>query len=124
MSVAYTFRYWGRDLCPSMGTFKGSKMTNLILSNPQARAVTWRLLAGYLPANTERRAETLQRKRADYQHLVGHYYDGERDDDTYRQIHIDIPRMSPLVALFQQPTVQVGEELKLNNICTLPCAIE
>lgn len=73
----------------------------------KARAVTWRLLAGYLPANSERRADTLQRKRADYKHLVRQYYDAERDDDTYRQIHIDIPRMSPLVALFQQNTVQV-----------------
>ncbi|XP_053616861.1 TBC1 domain family member 22B [Plodia interpunctella] len=73
----------------------------------KARAITWRLLAGYLPANTERRAETLERKRADYKHLVRQYYDAERDDDTYRQIHIDIPRMSPLVALFQQTTVQV-----------------
>lgn len=71
------------------------------------RAVTWRLLAGYLPANSERRAETLERKRADYLHLVKQYYDSERDDDTYRQIHIDIPRMSPLVSLFQQITVQV-----------------
>ncbi|GBP35701.1 TBC1 domain family member 22B [Eumeta japonica] len=73
----------------------------------KVRAVTWRLLAGYLPANAERRAETLERKRADYKHLVRQYYDAERDDDTYRQIHIDIPRMSPLVSLFQQSTVQV-----------------
>lgn len=69
--------------------------------------MTWRLLAGYLPANAERRAETLQRKREDYRHLVRQYYDAEREEDTYRQIHIDIPRMSPLVALFQQTTVQV-----------------
>ncbi|XP_026501331.1 TBC1 domain family member 22B [Vanessa tameamea] len=73
----------------------------------KARAVTWRLLAGYLPANAERRSETLERKRADYKHLVRQYYDAEREEDTYRQIHIDIPRMSPLVALFQQITVQV-----------------
>ncbi|XP_022120031.1 TBC1 domain family member 22B [Pieris rapae] len=73
----------------------------------KARAVTWRLLAGYLPANTERRAETLDSKRADYKHLVRQYYDAEREEETYRQIHIDIPRMSPLVALFQQSTVQV-----------------
>ncbi|XP_069357017.1 TBC1 domain family member 22B [Maniola hyperantus] len=73
----------------------------------KARAVTWRLLAGYLPASAERRADTLERKRADYRHLVRQYYDAEREEDTYRQIHIDIPRMSPLVALFQQPTVQV-----------------
>lgn len=38
------------------------------------------------------------------------YYDVERDEgfqDTYRQIHIDIPRMSPLISLFQQTTVQL-----------------
>ncbi|CAK1552367.1 unnamed protein product [Leptosia nina] len=73
----------------------------------KARAVTWRLLAGYLPANAERRREILERKRADYKHLVRQYYDAEREEETYRQIHIDIPRMSPLVALFQQITVQV-----------------
>jgi hypothetical protein len=41
---------------------------------------------------------------------VKQYYDVERDEgfqDTYRQIHIDIPRMSPLISLFQQTTVQL-----------------
>lgn len=73
----------------------------------KVRPIAWRLLAGYLPANVERRIDTLERKRADYKHLVQQYYNSDRDDDTYRQIHIDIPRMSPLVALFQQHTVQV-----------------
>lgn len=72
----------------------------------QIRAVTWRLLSGYLPANAERRQEVLERKRQDYWQLVQQYYEAERDDETYRQIHIDIPRMSPLVSLFQQTTVQ------------------
>lgn len=52
----------------------------------------------------------LERKRLDYWNLVKQYYDTERDEgfqDTYRQIHIDIPRMSPLISLFQQTTVQL-----------------
>lgn len=70
-------------------------------------------MSGYLPANTERRSETLDSKRADYKHLVRQYYDAEREEETYRQIHIDIPRMSPLVALFQQSTVQVTVNIKV-----------
>lgn len=64
----------------------------------------------YLPANLERRQHALERKRLDYWNLVKQYYDVERDEgfqDTYRQIHIDIPRMSPLISLFQQTTVQL-----------------
>lgn len=52
----------------------------------------------------------MERKRLDYWNLVKQYYDVERDEgfqDTYRQIHIDIPRMSPLISLFQQTTVQL-----------------
>lgn len=53
----------------------------------------------------------LERKRLDYWNLVKQYYDIERDEgfqqDTYHQIHIDIPRMSPLISLFQQATVQL-----------------
>jgi len=63
-----------------------------------------------LPANLERRQPALERKRLDYWNLVKQYYDVERDEgfqDTYRQIHIDIPRMSPLISLFQQTTVQL-----------------
>ncbi|XP_076236125.1 TBC1 domain family member 22 [Calliopsis andreniformis] len=74
------------------------------------RSVTWRLLCEYLPANLERRQHVLERKRLDYWNLVKQYYDTERDEgfqDTYRQIHIDIPRMSPLISLFQQTTVQL-----------------
>ncbi|XP_012280437.1 TBC1 domain family member 22B [Orussus abietinus] len=74
------------------------------------RSITWRLLSEYLPASLERRQPVLERKRLDYLNLVKQYYDAERDEgfqDTYRQIHIDIPRMSPLIALFQQTTVQL-----------------
>jgi len=75
----------------------------------KVRPVTWRLLSGYLPINLERREDVLERKRQDYWNLVKQYYDTERDEtsqDTYHQIHIDIPRMNPLIPLFQQETVQ------------------
>uniref|UniRef100_A0A182N9X4 Rab-GAP TBC domain-containing protein n=1 Tax=Anopheles dirus TaxID=7168 RepID=A0A182N9X4_9DIPT len=74
------------------------------------RAVTWRLLSGYLPTSLERRQTVLERKRVDYRKLVQQYFDADRRDesqqDTYRQIHIDVPRMNPHVALFQQQLVQ------------------
>ncbi|XP_045869524.1 TBC1 domain family member 22A isoform X2 [Meles meles] len=71
------------------------------------RPITWKLLSGYLPANVDRRPATLQRKQKEYFAFIEHYYDSRNDDvhqDTYRQIHIDIPRMSP-EALILQPKV-------------------
>lgn len=75
----------------------------------EVRPITWRLLSGYLPANTERREQVLQRKREEYFGFIEQYYDSRTDEphrDTYRQIHIDIPRTNPLIPLFQQPAVQ------------------
>ncbi|KAL8168421.1 UNVERIFIED_CONTAM: hypothetical protein K2H54_003954 [Gekko kuhli] len=75
----------------------------------EVRPVTWRLLSGYLPANMERRKLTLQRKREEYFGFIEQYYDSRNEEhhqDTYRQIHIDIPRTNPLIPLFQQPLVQ------------------
>ncbi|XP_061107417.1 TBC1 domain family member 22A isoform X2 [Conger conger] len=73
----------------------------------QVRPITWKLLSGYLPANAERRESTLQRKRQEYFGFIQQYYDSRNDEnhqDTYRQIHIDIPRMS-LECLMLQPRV-------------------
>lgn len=75
----------------------------------EVRPVTWRLLSGYLPANKERRDLVLQRKREEYFGFIEQYYHSRTDEnhrDTYRQIHIDIPRTNPLIPLFQQPLVQ------------------
>uniref|UniRef100_A0A672N8T7 TBC1 domain family member 22B n=1 Tax=Sinocyclocheilus grahami TaxID=75366 RepID=A0A672N8T7_SINGR len=75
----------------------------------EVRPVTWRLLSGYLPANRERRDLVLQRKREEYFGFIEQYYHSRTDEnhrDTYRQIHIDIPRTNPLIPLFQQPLVQ------------------
>lgn len=90
------------------------------------------LFQGYLPTNVERREVTLQRKRDEYWHYVEQYFHSRFDDgnaETFRQvwlflleyfllkstnileekyfkIHIDIPRMCPLIPLFQQKLVQ------------------
>ncbi|KAE8623317.1 hypothetical protein XENTR_v10005561 [Xenopus tropicalis] len=75
----------------------------------EVRPTTWRLLSGYLPANKERRMLTLQRKREEYFGFIEQYYDSRNEEhhqDTYRQIHIDIPRTNPLIPLFQQAIVQ------------------
>nr|XP_033814605.1 TBC1 domain family member 22A isoform X1 [Geotrypetes seraphini] len=74
----------------------------------QVRSITWKLLSGYLPANVERREGTLQRKQKEYFAFIEQYYDSRNDDanqGTYRQILIDIPRMSP-ESLILQPTVK------------------
>ncbi|XP_061114006.1 TBC1 domain family member 22B isoform X1 [Conger conger] len=75
----------------------------------EVRPITWRLLSGYLPANMERRDLVLKRKRDEYFGFIEQYYHSRTDEhhrDTYRQIHIDIPRTNPLIPLFQQPLVQ------------------
>lgn len=73
------------------------------------RASTWRLLSGYLPPSIDRRQSTLERKREEYFNLVAQYYPTRLDElnqETYRQIHIDVPRTNPLIPIFQQELVQ------------------
>ncbi|ALC45766.1 CG5745 [Drosophila busckii] len=74
------------------------------------RAVSWRLLSKYLPPCAERRNAVLQSKRQGYQDLRHNYFKVDSQDetqqDTYRQIHIDVPRMNPQIPLFQQKLVQ------------------
>lgn len=75
----------------------------------KARAKAWKILCGYLPGNASRQGEVMQRKQEEYQRYVDQYFatkDQDVHQDTYRQIHIDIPRMSPVVGLFQQRCVQ------------------
>ncbi|XP_030374443.1 TBC1 domain family member 22B [Scaptodrosophila lebanonensis] len=74
------------------------------------RAVSWRLLSKYLPPSGERRNAVLESKRQGYQDLRHNYFKVDSQDetqqDTYRQIHIDVPRMNPQIPLFQQKLVQ------------------
>uniref|UniRef100_A0A3Q2C6Z2 TBC1 domain family member 22A n=1 Tax=Cyprinodon variegatus TaxID=28743 RepID=A0A3Q2C6Z2_CYPVA len=76
----------------------------------QVRPIAWKLLSGYLPANAERRESVLQRKRQEYFGFIQQYYDSRNDEhhqDTYRQIHIDIPRMSPENLVLQPKVTEV-----------------
>uniref|UniRef100_A0A8C9E8S7 TBC1 domain family member 22A n=1 Tax=Phocoena sinus TaxID=42100 RepID=A0A8C9E8S7_PHOSS len=78
------------------------------------RAITWKLLSGYLPANVDRRPATLQRKQKEYFAFIDHYYDSRTDEvhqDTYRQIHIDIPRMSPEALILQPKVTEIFERI-------------
>lgn len=75
------------------------------------RPLSWQLLLGYLPVAKSKREQQLIRKREEYQRLIEQYYNSESlQDGMWRQIHIDIPRMQPLIPIFQQPRVQVSFE--------------
>lgn len=75
------------------------------------RPLSWRLLLGYLPVAKSKREQQLKRKREEYERLIEQYYnDRSLDDGMWRQIHIDIPRMQPLIPIFQQPRVQESFE--------------
>nr|XP_055047453.1 TBC1 domain family member 22A isoform X1 [Misgurnus anguillicaudatus] len=84
----------------------------------QVRPITWKLLSGYLPANAERRESTLQRKRQEYFGFIEQYYDSRNDEnhqDTYRQIHIDIPRMSPESLILQPEVTEIHIDIPRTN---------
>ncbi|XP_041347793.1 TBC1 domain family member 22B-like isoform X2 [Gigantopelta aegis] len=73
------------------------------------RPVTWKILAGYLPPNADRRAATLERKRKEYFGFIDQYYETRYNDmheDTFRQILKDIPRMTTLAHLMKHKVVQ------------------
>ncbi|XP_068443189.1 TBC1 domain family member 22A isoform X2 [Clinocottus analis] len=80
----------------------------------QVRPIAWKLLSGYLPANAERRESVLQRKRQEYFGFIQQYYDSRNDEphqDTYRQIQIDIPRMSPDSLVLQAKVTEIFERI-------------
>ncbi|RMD39603.1 hypothetical protein DV735_g5524, partial [Chaetothyriales sp. CBS 134920] len=91
----------------------------------EVRAMTWQILLGYLPVNSERRVATLERKRKEYldaakqvlesvsqpaqngvaaQGRSGSTGAGRRgrglDEAIWHQISIDIPRTSPHIPLY------------------------
>jgi hypothetical protein len=73
------------------------------------RPNAWRILSGYVPTHSARREVTLTKKREEYWHFVEQYFHTRYDEQhsqTFHQISIDVPRMSPLIPLFQQKPVQ------------------
>ena len=67
---------------------------------------------GYLPANASRRKATLLRKRADYADAITQHYNIDdamrtlQEQETLRQVLVDVPRTAPDVGLFRNERVR------------------
>lgn len=74
------------------------------------RPMVWKLLIGYLPANTKRQEPLLKRKRKEYCDGLEHISSNQhsRDIPTWHQIEIDIPRTNPHITLYQFESVQTS----------------
>jgi hypothetical protein len=92
----------------------------------QVRAMSWQLLLGYLPLNSERRESTLERKRKDYLDGIkqvfsrmsgntpGRNADSPAsvnkgrglDESIWHQISIDVPRTNPHLELYSYEATQ------------------
>jgi hypothetical protein len=90
----------------------------------EVRAVTWQLLLGYLPTNSERRVSTLERKRKEYLDGVRQAFERSSaasagnppvsitgrgrglDEAIWHQISIDVPRTCPHIQLYSYEATQ------------------
>ncbi|KAI9368943.1 rab-GTPase-TBC domain-containing protein [Aspergillus egyptiacus] len=90
----------------------------------EVRAMTWQLLLGYLPTNSERRVATLERKRKEYLDGVRQAFERSTaapagnpqvsntgrgrglDEAIWHQIVIDVPRTSPHIQLYSYEATQ------------------
>ncbi|KAJ5202842.1 hypothetical protein N7449_004921 [Penicillium cf. viridicatum] len=89
----------------------------------EVRPMTWKLLLGYLPTNSERRISTLERKRKEYLDGVRQAFDRGSgassanppstkgrgrglDEAVWHQISIDVPRTSPHIPLYGYEATQ------------------
>lgn len=73
------------------------------------RPVVWMLLLGYLPPTRAVRPSTMARKRAEYQSGVRLAFQRgteSLDQAIWHQIHIDVPRTNPGIALWQREATQ------------------
>ena len=71
------------------------------------RPQAWKILLGYLPANSARRKQTLERKRSEYRDAIATHYDIDdnartmQEQETLRQVLVDVPRTAPDITLFR-----------------------
>lgn len=76
------------------------------------RSQAWQILLGYLPANSTRRRQTLDRKRAEYRDAIAQHYDIDdnsrtlQEQETLRQVLVDVPRTAPDVGLFRNDRIR------------------
>lgn len=72
----------------------------------ELRPISWQLLLGYLPTNSDRRVSQLSKKRKEYLEGIEQVFNKEKDQTTWHQIEIDIPRTNPKIPLYQSETTQ------------------
>ncbi|KAK0660252.1 GTPase-activating protein gyp1 [Lasiodiplodia hormozganensis] len=92
----------------------------------EVRPMTWQLLLGYLPASSERRVTTLERKRREYLEAVRQAFEKSNassdvgtasvasskgrsrglDEAIWHQISIDVPRTNPHLELYSYEATQ------------------
>ncbi|KAL2866368.1 GTPase-activating protein GYP1 [Aspergillus lucknowensis] len=90
----------------------------------EVRAMTWQLLLGYLPTNSERRIAALERKRKEYLDGVRQAFERSSaatagnppssntgrgrglDEAIWHQISIDVPRTCPHIQLYSYEATQ------------------
>eukprot|EP01132_Coremiostelium_polycephalum_P010067 gene10067-12339_t len=77
----------------------------------QFRPLTWKILLCYLPTNSERREDTLERKRKEYKDSLLQYYIAEEKRTEFekynlKQIKLDVPRTNPTEPFFQNQIIR------------------
>ena len=82
---------------------------------PTYRADAWRILLGYLPSNASRRDMTLKRRRREYSEARRRHYDMDdeslrsvSEQETLRQVLVDVPRTAPDVPLFRDSRIRIA----------------
>jgi len=80
----------------------------------EVRPTVWKLLSGYLPANSDRRSAILERRRAEYRLSVDQHYP-QRNDKAHatmlHQIQVDVLRSTPSSLFAQEIAKQCFERL-------------
>ncbi|KAG0134071.1 rab-GTPase-TBC domain-containing protein [Tuber indicum] len=75
----------------------------------ELRPMAWQMLLGYLPANSDRRVSTLERKRKEFIDGVKQAFvrgTSGLDQTIWHQISIDVPRTNPHLPLYGFETTQ------------------
>jgi hypothetical protein len=76
------------------------------------RALSWKVLLGYLPTNKHRRQTTLARKRNEYKDAMAQHYDIDdnsrtlQEQEVLRQVIVDVPRTCPEIQLFRNDRIK------------------
>lgn len=75
------------------------------------RAITWKLLLGYMPANSSRQKACIRKRREEYRKGLENYYyiDDEfrtsQDHAILKQVLMDVPRTAPNIQVFSNERV-------------------